>query len=77
MAIVTLNLAEVNQKTDDRPQACSHCRGNLLQGWGTVRKPVRDTQLKEAEVRRVRSLPAPSAGIRVPRVDSFYASVKG
>lgn len=54
MAIVTLNLAEVNQETDVRPQACPHCGSSLLQGWGKVRKPLRDPQLEEVEVRRFR-----------------------
>ena len=54
MAIVTLNLPEVNQKTDSRPRTCPYCSSSLLQGWGTVRKPVRDPQLNEVEVRRFR-----------------------
>ncbi len=52
MAIVTLHLPDVNQKTESRPQMCPHCGSSVLQGWGKVRKPVRDTQLKEVEVRR-------------------------
>jgi transposase-like protein len=54
MAIVTLNLPGVKQETDDRPQACPHCGSSLLQGWGQVRKPIRDPQLKEIDVRRFR-----------------------
>ena len=54
MTIVTLSLPNVKQETDDRPQRCPHCGSSLLQGWGTVRKPVRDTQLDEVHVRRFR-----------------------
>jgi transposase-like protein len=54
MAIVTLNLPEVNQEVANRPETCPHCGSSLLQGWGTVRKPLRDPQLKEVEVRRFR-----------------------
>ena len=52
MAIVTLCLAEVKEETTDRPKGCPGCGSTLLQGWGTVPKPIRDTQLKEVRVRR-------------------------
>jgi transposase-like protein len=54
MAIVTLGLAEVNEETNTRPRACRHCGSMLLQGWGSVVKPLRDPQLKEVKVRRYR-----------------------
>jgi transposase-like protein len=54
MAIVTLGLAEVNEETCTRPRACRHCGSMLLQGWGSVAKPLRDPQLKEVKVRRFR-----------------------
>jgi transposase-like protein len=54
MAIVTLCLAEVKNETKTRPQVCPHCGSSLLQGWGTVAKPVRDPQLDEVAVRRFR-----------------------
>jgi transposase-like protein len=54
MAIVTLNLAQVNQETESRPRQCPYCGSSLLQGWGKLRKPLRDPQLTEVEVRRFR-----------------------
>jgi len=54
MAIVILSLAEVNDKISTRPRGCPNCGSVLLQGWGTVPKPLRDPQLKEVEVRRFR-----------------------
>ncbi len=54
MAIVILSLAEVNDKIITRPRGCPNCGSVLLQGWGSASKPLRDTQLKEVEVRRFR-----------------------
>ena len=54
MAIVILSLAEVNDKISTRPRGCPYCGSVLLQGWGTVPKPLRDPQLKKVEVRRFR-----------------------
>jgi transposase-like protein len=54
MTIVTLNLAAVNERTETRPQSCPHCGSSLLQGWGRVRKPVRDPHLKEVVAQRFR-----------------------
>jgi transposase-like protein len=52
MAIVILSLAEVNNETVDRPDGCPNCGSTILQGWGTVPKPLRDPQLDEVRVRR-------------------------
>ncbi len=52
MTIVTLGLAEVNDETTDRPSGCPNCGSTILQGWGTVPKPLRDPQLQEVRVRR-------------------------
>lgn len=54
MTIVTLGLAEVKDEISTRPRGCPYCGGVLLQGWGKVAKPLRDTQLNEVEVRRFR-----------------------
>ena len=51
MAIVTLGLAEVNDEITTRPRGCPKCGSTLLQGWGTVPKPLRDPQLNEVRVR--------------------------
>ena len=52
MTIVTIGLVEVKEETTDRPKGCPDCGSTLLQGWGTVPKPVRDPQLQEVRVRR-------------------------
>ena len=52
MTIVTIGLAEVNDEIKSRPGGCRRCGSTLLQGWGTVSKPVRDPQLQEVRVRR-------------------------
>ena len=54
MAIVTIGLTEVNNEIAARPRGCRHCGSTLLQGWGSVSKPLRDPQLKEVTVRRFR-----------------------
>ncbi|KPK02605.1 MAG: hypothetical protein AMJ56_20770 [Anaerolineae bacterium SG8_19] len=52
MTIVTIGLAEVNDEVNTRPRGCPRCGSTLLQGWGTVTKPVRDPQHQEVRVRR-------------------------
>jgi transposase-like protein len=52
MTIVTIGLAEVNAEINSRPRGCPRCGSPLLQGWGTVSKPVRDPELQAVRVRR-------------------------
>lgn len=54
MSIVTLRLPEVKRKTENRPKACPHCRGEILQRWGKVKKPVRDNRIRQIQVYRYR-----------------------
>jgi len=54
MAIITLRLSEVKSEAEGRPEACPYCGSMVLQGWGKVTKPLRDTQLRQVEVRRYR-----------------------
>lgn len=54
MSIVTIRLPEVKRKTSKRPRKCSHCEGETFQGWGKVRKPVRDQRMRNVEVSRYR-----------------------
>ena len=44
MSIVTLQLSDVMRKSGTRPKECPYCRGETFQGWGRVRKPVRDNR---------------------------------
>ena len=52
MAIITLRLTAVNSHPEDRPSACRYCGHSLLQKWGTVMKPVRDSQIHQVLVHR-------------------------
>lgn len=54
MAIITLRLTAVNASPADRPSRCRFCGHSLLQKWGTVTKPVRDSQLRTVLVHRYR-----------------------
>ena len=54
MAIITLRLSAVNSHPTDRPAACRYCGYAILQKWGTVIKPVRDSQLPQVLVHRYR-----------------------
>ena len=52
MAIITLRLAAVNSHSEDRPSRCQYCGHAILQKWGTVTKPVRDSQVHTVLVHR-------------------------
>jgi hypothetical protein len=52
MAIVTLRLPEVKTAAEKRPRKCPKCGGAILQGWGSVTKPVIDPQVKEVLIHR-------------------------
>ena len=54
MSIVVLQLPDVKQKSETRPQKCPYCSGETFQGWGQVSKPVRDSHFHHVEVRRYR-----------------------
>jgi transposase-like protein len=52
MAIITLRLTAVNSHPEDRPTACRYCGHPILQKWGTVTKPVRDSQIQQVLAHR-------------------------
>lgn len=54
MSIVVLQLPDVKRKTETRPQKCRYCQGETFQRWGSVRKPVRDSRYRSAQVYRYR-----------------------
>lgn len=54
MPIVVLQLPDVKEKSESRPQKCRYCQGELLQRWGEVQKPVRDNQYQQVRVYRYR-----------------------
>ena len=54
MAIVTLRLPDVKSYCEQRPGKCPHCGSSILQGWGSVAKPVIDPQIEWVLVHRYR-----------------------
>jgi len=54
MSIVVLQLPYVKRKTEIRPGKCRYCQGETFQRWGSVRKPVRDSRYRSAQVYRYR-----------------------
>lgn len=52
MPIVVLQLPDVKQKTENRPQQCPYCAGETFQRWGKVSKPVRDKRYRSVQVYR-------------------------
>ena len=37
---IHIQIPEVKQKTENRPQRYHYCKGETFQRWGKVRKPV-------------------------------------
>lgn len=56
MAIVRIQLPTVNldPMSSGRPQRCPKCECQILQRWGIVSKPLRDTEWEEVQVYRYR-----------------------
>ena len=52
MSIVVLQLPKVKRQTGARPRQCKYCKGEILQRWGKVKKPVRDTRMRNVYVYR-------------------------
>ena len=54
MAIVLIQLPTVNPTAVVRPRECPYCGCELLQRWGAVRKPLRDTDFEAVQAYRFR-----------------------
>ena len=56
MAIVRIQMPFVNRDpaSAGRPRQCPKCSSEILQRWGKVSKPLRDTELDQVEVYRYR-----------------------
>jgi transposase-like protein len=54
MAIVRIQLPTVNPATIARPSQCPHCGSEILQRWGVVQKPLRDTDYQAVAAYRFR-----------------------
>ena len=51
---IILQLPPVERNNFMRPQHCPSCKGETFQGWGTVKKRIRDTKVRKVRVRRYR-----------------------
>lgn len=54
MAIVRIQMPIVNPTPIDRPKQCRYCSCEILQRWGVVLKPLRDTDYEEVIAYRFR-----------------------
>lgn len=54
MAIVLIQLPTVNPTPFVRPKQCPYCGSEILQRWGAVHKPVRDTDFEQVQAYRYR-----------------------
>jgi transposase-like protein len=54
MSIVVLKLPDVKVKAENRPTRCPSCKGDILQGWGSRTRTVRDPQVRAVQVNRYR-----------------------
>lgn len=54
MAIVLIQLPTVNPTPIVRPKECPYCASEILQRWGAVQKPLRDTDYEAIELYRYR-----------------------
>ena len=49
---IILQLPKVARNNFSRPRQCPYCKGETFQGWGTVRKRIKDTKVRQVTVRR-------------------------
>src|SRR6266478_10155636 len=54
MAIVRIQMPSVNPSPSSRPKQCPRCSCEILQRWGRVEKPLRDTELEQVQAYRFR-----------------------
>lgn len=54
MAIVLIQLPTVNPAPAVRPKECPYCGSEILQRWGAVHKPLRDTDFEGVQAYRFR-----------------------
>ena len=51
---IVLQLSSVHRNTSTRPQHCKYCKGETFQRWGQVKRRIKDTKIRTAEVYRYR-----------------------
>jgi transposase len=54
LSVIWLRLPQVETEPGARPRTCPNCSSYILQRWGRITKPVRDTHELEVEIHRYR-----------------------
>ncbi len=54
LSVIWLRMPDMKTAPKGRPKRCPHCGSYILQRWGRITKPVRDTHELEVEVHRYR-----------------------
>ncbi len=54
LSVIWIRMPDVETRLDQRPGMCPRCGSAILQRWGVITKPVRDTHELEIEVHRYR-----------------------
>ncbi len=54
LPIIWLRMPDVNTEPKGRPKRCPHCGSYILQRWGRITKPIRDTHELQVEIHRYR-----------------------
>lgn len=54
LSIIWLRMPDVKTQPQKRPRRCPYCSSFILQRWGKITKPVRDTHDLQVEVHRYR-----------------------
>lgn len=54
LSVIWLRLPQVKTEPQKRPRTCPNCNSYILQRWGRITKPVRDTHELEVEIHRYR-----------------------
>ena len=54
LSVIWLRLPQVKTQPQKRPRTCPNCNSYILQRWGRITKPVRDTHELEVEIHRYR-----------------------
>lgn len=54
LSVIWLRMPDFRKMPRGRPKRCPHCGSYVLQRWGRISKPVRDTHELEVEIHRYR-----------------------
>ena len=54
LSVIWLRLPQVETEPGKRPRTCPYCSSYILQRWGRITKPIRDTHELEVEIHRYR-----------------------